>query len=149
MALSAEIVIQRMKAFAEAFRKVRVRVTHQRTEIFRELAGTEEHPHAETIFARVRERIPAVSLDTIYRTLATLEEQGLIRKVEVLSGGTRFDANMKPHHHLLCTECGWVRDFYSEEFSSFKVPKEVRSWGQITSAHVQLRGICRKCRRKG
>ena len=64
---------RRVAEFVAACRRQGVKATHQRTEILRELAGTEEHPDAETIHERVRQRIPALSLDTVYRTLKLLE----------------------------------------------------------------------------
>jgi len=55
-----------------------MKVTHQRTEIFRELAAGTEHPDAETVYQRVCKRVPSISRDTVYRTLSTLETKGLI-----------------------------------------------------------------------
>ena len=52
-------VERRVSEFVGACRRQGIKATHQRTEIFRELAGTREHPDAETIFARVRERVHA------------------------------------------------------------------------------------------
>lgn len=122
-----------------------LKLTHQRTEVFRELAGTEEHPDAETICQNVRRRVPAISRDTVYRTLATLEELGVVHKAEILSNRGRYDANTERHHHFVCTECGLVRDFYSEAMDHLPIPAAARSLGRVLSSHVQLRGICSTC----
>ena len=53
----------------EVLKAAGVRVTHQRLEIFREVASSTAHPDAETVFRGVRDRLPTVSLDTVYRTL--------------------------------------------------------------------------------
>ena len=95
-------VQDRLAAFKEHCRKTGLKATHQRTEIYRELAATEVHPDAETIFRNVRERIPAMSFDTVYRTLRTLEEKGLIARVGTPLERSRFDANMMKHHHFVC-----------------------------------------------
>jgi Fur family peroxide stress response transcriptional regulator len=135
----------RMNAFMRVCRRSGIRATHQRREIFREVARMDEHPDAETIYKRVRKRMPTISLDTIYRTLSLLEEKGLIRRLELFSGRTRYDANTESHHHVICTRCGLVRDFESGQMDVLAPPEQVRSWGEVHSAHVQLRGICSGC----
>ena len=76
MKIKAKELERRSKAFSNACRRYGLKSTYQRAEIYRELASTEEHPDVETIYARVRSRIPAVSLDTVYRTLRLLEKKG-------------------------------------------------------------------------
>lgn len=131
--------------FPNACRRQGVKATHQRTEILRELVGTEEHPDAETIFERVRERIPAISRDTVYRTLKLLEEKGVISRVGSTRDRARFDANTDRHHHFVCCECGMIGDFYSDVLDRFPVPREVAEMGSVETVYVELRGRCRKC----
>jgi len=138
----------RLTAFKEHCRKTGLKATHQRTEIYRELAATKEHPDAETIFRNVRERIPAMSFDTVYRTLRTLEEKGVIARVGTPLERSRFDANMMKHHHFVCEKCGSVRDFYSPKFDGLTAPDDVRELGTPNSVHVEVRGVCNVCRRK-
>jgi len=145
MAVSAEKIDRQMAAFEAACRGRGLKVTHQRTEVFREVAGTEEHPDAETVFERVRRRIPAISRDTVYRALAFLEDLGLVRRVDLLSGRARFDANDDAHHHVICRRCGAVRDFTSTALDGFRPPKSVAAWGEIEAVQIQLRGLCAKC----
>jgi len=136
---------RRMEQFERMCRQHGLKVTHQRTEIFRELAGTDEHPDAETIYDAVHRRVPAVSLDTVYRTLAVLEEKGLLGRAEVQSGAARYDANTDPHHHFVCTVCGLVRDVYDEGIDKAPLPASIRSVGTVLSRHVQWRGVCHRC----
>lgn len=145
MVLSAEEIERRIEDFTEACRKADVKVTFQRIEIFREIAGTEEHPDAETVYERVRKRIPTISLDTVYRTLTFLEKLGLVSRVRTLSGKSRFDANMRDHHHFVCSRCGLIKDFQSSEAVQFHVPTEVLTWGSVRAIHVELEGICSAC----
>ena len=139
----------RIAWFLERCQQAGIKATHQRTEIFRELAQTEEHPDAETIYERVKRRIPAISQDTVYRNLRTLAEQRIIQKVGAIGYRTRFDANLDPHHHFVCTACGMIRDFYTGEFDRFQSPRSVREMGSVDSVHVELRGICKVCRSTG
>lgn len=145
MALTNEDIERRIETFVEALRARGLKLTHQRLEIFREIAQTEDHPDAETIFNCVRTRMPTVSLDTVYRTLALLEQGHLISRVEVLPARVRFDANTDHHHHFICTECGLIRDFYSRELEDFSTPVSVRRLGDVKTIHIQLRGVCKAC----
>lgn len=141
-------VEKRVADFLEIYRRQGVKATHQRTEILRELAGSEEHPDAETILTRVRQRVPTISVDTIYRTLRLLEDSGVIARVGSMRDRARFDANTDRHHHFVCTECEMIGDFYSDAMDQFPVPQEVSEMGSVEGVYVELRGICRKCKQK-
>ena len=145
MTVSRAETQRRVSRFAETCRRKGLKVTHQRMEVFHELAASDEHPHAETVYKRVRKRLPTVSCDTVYRTLSTLEAQGLVSRTEVLSSPARYDANMDPHHHFVCTVCGLVWDFYSDALDGLLIPKSVEALGKVESAHVQVRGVCSVC----
>jgi Fur family peroxide stress response transcriptional regulator len=136
---------RRIEDFAETLRRRGLRATHQRMEIFRALAGSDEHPDAETIYRRVSRRVPAVSRDTVYRTLATLEDEGLISRTSALGGPTRYDADTARHHHFVCTRCGGVQDFRSDALDDLPIPRSVRRCGRIESSQVQVRGVCSAC----
>lgn len=124
-----------------------IKLTHQRLEIFREVAQTHEHPDAETIFRAVQQRVPTVSLDTVYRTLWTLHDLGLVTTLGPQRGAVRFDANLEPHHHYVCERCGSIRDFESHELSALRMPDAVRRLGSVVGAHVEVRGICSPCQK--
>ena len=145
MALTKRCIGARIQALTQALRAAGLRLTHQRIEILREIARTDEHPDVETIYDRVRARVPTVSLDTVYRTLALLERRGLITRVEMLSGPTRYDGNTVRHHHFVCTECGLVRDVRSQDPVELPSPACAQEVGTVRSIHVQFRGVCSKC----
>jgi Fe2+ or Zn2+ uptake regulation protein len=109
-------IASRMAHFERACREAGAKLTHQRLEIFREVAKTGDHPDAETIHRRVRDRMPTVSLDTIYRTLWLLVDLGIVQTLGAGRERARFDANLDQHHHFVCVKCGLTRDFYSKEF---------------------------------
>lgn len=148
MKISPEELNRRMDQCKEALKNSGIKLTHQRMEIFREVAESNEHPDAETIFKSVRERIPMVSLDTVYRTLWLLIDLGLVTTLGPARDRTRFDANMNSHHHFVCTRCGMTRDFYSPDFDSLTVPDCVNEMGRVEKAHVEVRGVCFHCLEK-
>jgi len=126
-------------------RSAGVKMTHQRLEVFRALASTEEHPDADTIFRTVRHRMPTVSVDTVYRTLWMLQDLGLVSTLGPDRAGVRFDANLEQHHHYVCVRCGLIRDFESADLNALRVPDAVADLGSIADAHVEVRGVCARC----
>lgn len=134
----------RLERLKRACRNVGMRMTHQRLEIFREVAQTGEHPDADTIFQRVRKRLPTVSHDTVYRTLASLEEIGLVKRVDPIRGGSRYDANADQHHHFVCTGCGAITDIYLQYEPP--LPEGIENLGDVESLHLQVRGVCQNCK---
>jgi Fur family peroxide stress response transcriptional regulator len=134
-----------MMRFEQVCRRAAVKLTHQRTEIFREVAQTGDHPDVETVYRGVRKRIPMISLDTVYRALWLLNDLGLIGTLGPSRGRTRFDANLDRHHHFVCERCGLTRDFCSDAFDELKLPQSIRAIGRIETTHVEARGLCREC----
>jgi Fur family transcriptional regulator, peroxide stress response regulator len=136
----------------DLFRKVckerGIKVTPQRTEIFREIMRAHDHPCAEDIYTLVKDRLPSISLDTVYRTLSTFESCGLISRVQFLEDKTRFDPNRRHHHHMFCTVCRSLTDFYWPDLDNAELPSEVSRWGRTQTTHLQVRGECSKCSRE-
>ncbi len=137
------IVEQRLERLRLACQNMGMRLTHQRMEIFREVAQSNEHPDAETIFKRARKRMPTVSHDTVYRTLASLEKMELISRIAPIGGRARYDANRDTHHHFVCTKCGGIADVYFNEEPP--LPENIENLGSVESLHLQIRGVCHTC----
>ncbi len=143
--ISREEIEQRMANFKNVCRDADVKLTHQRREIFREVARVGDHPDAESVFKRVRKRIPSVSQDTVYRTLWLLKEMGLIHTLGTHYDRTRFDANLHRHHHFICTGCGMTMDFVSDAFNNLKIPESLNEIGEVEQLQVEVRGVCKEC----
>lgn len=132
-------------AVAERLRGSGHRVTQQRLDVYRTLADSAEHPDAETVYHRVRRRLPSISLDTVYRTLAMLERAGFVSKVESGCDRVRYDANPTPHHHAVCVRCGLVRDLDHLMWRELAVPAAIPGFAVVGSLHIEVRGTCERC----
>jgi len=141
-------VDRRIASFREAVKASGVKLTHQRLEIFREVAASLDHPDADSIFREVRRRVPTVSLDTVYRTLWLLNDLGLITTLGPRRESVRFDANLAHHHHYVCVQCGLARDFESAELNALHLPDAVKRLGSISGTHVEVRGVCERCMKR-
>ena len=146
--VTVEELERRLERFQATARKKGIKLTHQRLEIFREVAASLEHPDAEAIYKALHPRLPTVSLDTVYRTLWLLNDLGLVTTLGPRRDSVRFDANTMPHHHYVCVRCGLARDFESDELGRLPVPESVKGFGSVISRHVEIRGICEKCARE-
>jgi len=138
-------VDRRVDSLVLTLRQNGMRLTHQRLEVVREIAGSDEHPDVETIYRAVRGRVPTISLDTVYRTLAALADLGLITRVIATAGPARYDANTSRHHHFVCTRCGLVRDIVDPDLDAVRAADQTSTFGVVESVEVQLRGVCRSC----
>ena len=145
MQIDSEILQERMGHFRNALNEAGVKVTHQRMEIFTEVAKSLDHPDAETIFRGVRERVHSISLDTVYRTLWLFFDLGLITTLGPPRTKTRFDADTNLHHHFVCLKCGMTQDFYCEEFDGLEIPDVVKDFGKGDVYQVEIKGTCLKC----
>ncbi len=129
----------------ETCRRAGLRLTHQRMEILHELALSSDHPSAETLHGRLIKRMPALSLDTVYRTLATFNHCGLVQKVETSDSQARFEAVHGYHHHLICRRCHAIIDFVWPGVDGIKLPDAARDWGRVERCNVVISGLCRSC----
>jgi Fur family peroxide stress response transcriptional regulator len=148
MAVPTDEVERRVDVFSRALRDSGLRLTHQRLEVVRDVAQSDDHPDVESIYQAVRVRVPTISLDTVYRTLATLDGLGLVRRVTATPGPARYDANLTRHHHFVCTRCGLIRDVEDRGLDAVRAPRGTASLGSVDSIEVQLRGVCVDCHNK-
>ena len=149
MPVSPTETARRVESLTGALRESGLRLTHQRLEVVREIAGTDEHPDVETVYRGVRDRVPTISLDTVYRTLGVLAARGLILRVGTAGGPARYDANTSRHHHFVCTRCGLVRDLESVGLDTWGLAEGVPVPGTVEWVEVQFKGICARCQPPG
>ncbi|MDH4197863.1 MAG: transcriptional repressor [Candidatus Aminicenantes bacterium] len=145
MKRSPEELRRIMERFGAVIKGARVKMTPQRLEIYRQTAGSGDHPSIETIYRNVRRKMPNVSLDTVYRTLDLFRGLGLVASMRPFPDRVRFDANTSPHHHFVCTRCGLTRDFTDPALDNLKAPGAARALGRVESTHIEVRGLCPAC----
>ncbi|MGA7616268.1 MAG: Fur family transcriptional regulator [Thermoanaerobaculia bacterium] len=146
MERSATIVKECMDDLGRRCREAGMNMTPQRMAVYKALLESREHPSPEMLYRRVRRSMPSLSLATIYKTLDTLEGLGLVREVAVGSETRRYDANMHQHHHLVCSSCHKIMDYYDDgldrllpsKMAGF-VPREIS---------IRITGVCEPCSRK-
>lgn len=120
-----------------------LKATHQRMVIFRSLAASTAHPTVDWIFEKVKESYPSISLATVYKTMETFVEAGLVKRVKCEDGKPRFDANLEPHNHLYCESTGKIFDFKDAGLQSvieeYLASRQLENF-EISDIQLQLNG---------
>ena len=105
-----------------------LRVTPQREAILQFLLDYDGHATVDDIYTSLQTRFPSMSVSTVYNTVKQFSQVGLVKEIVVGDGASRFDVNVEPHHHLVCTRCGALFDFYLEEPIKLSVPLEAQGF---------------------
>ena len=144
--MNSEMIQERVNEFIDRSKELGIKVTPQRIAIYKELASTDQHPSTETIYKKIKDYYPNISLTTVYRTLETFEKLGLISVVNVLYNAARYDANLDPHHHIVCTECKKVEDVYDESLNNLDISNKTLGDYKVEGYSLLLSGVCQSCR---
>lgn len=88
------------KPLAKVLNAHGVRPTSQRETVYESLLQKRDHPTADEVFARVREKAPTISLATVYNCLDVLVQNKLVRAVNFERAPTQYCANLAPHAHF-------------------------------------------------
>ena len=139
---------KKIEAFKEICRNNGLKITPQRTAVYQVLFESKEHPSAEMVCTKVRKLLPNISLDTVNRTLLTLNELGVSFSVEGSGDVKRYDGNLENHQHFKCLKCKRIIDFHHKPFDNIKVPFNISKKFTVLRKTVYLEGICNMCRKK-
>lgn len=125
--------------------KATSRMTKQRKVILDVLRSVTSHPTAEELYSMVRERIPRISLGTVYRNLDLLTAAGDV--CQLSAGGTvrRFDGDIRPHCHVRCVVCGKVGDVWVEAVPSLNALDAQAEGFTVTESRLEFYGVCAGC----
>jgi Fe2+ or Zn2+ uptake regulation protein len=123
------------------------RVTSQRIVINRALRELDRHVTAEEVLASVSDRLPGVSLPTVYSTLELFEDLGLVHRIGVSQGALLYDPRPQPHDHMVCDNCGKVEDLQAGVELDRAVFRAKRGGFHPRRAEVRINGLCADCAR--
>jgi len=137
-----------MESSLDKLRARRLAVTPQRLAVLAVLQDLPDHPTAERIFQEVRRQIPAISFNTVYKTLEVFCQKGLVTKVNPLHEMARYDKTTKEHAHLICRGCHRIIDlpWQPPPLSSF-APEMLRGF-LPEQQRLTVWGLCRDCQER-
>jgi Fur family transcriptional regulator, stress-responsive regulator len=128
-----------------ALRERGQRVTPQRLVINRTVQEMGRHVSAEEVLGAVEQRLPNVSLPTVYSTLELLGELGLLRRVGPAGGRMLFDPRTQEHQHAVCSVCGRVEDIDARVDAAPAIDAARAAGWAGASAGVLITGVCDRC----
>jgi Fur family transcriptional regulator, peroxide stress response regulator len=134
--------------FAELSRRAGLPLTHQRQVIYDTLMRMPGHPSPEEVYAKVRRRIPSISLATVYKNLNRFLKAGLLQEMSVHHGSLRVEVNDHPHHHLVCASCKKIEDIDSEQIGPLQVRGRLPKGFAVQRFSVDVIGLCARCSSK-
>jgi Fur family peroxide stress response transcriptional regulator len=123
-----------------------IRLTPQRLAIAEVVVNSADHPTVRDIYDRVQAFFPYVTIATVYSTLATLEQAGVVRELP-FQRQSRYDANLAPHANLVCVGCGNVvdADVGQETVAELEHIISSDSDFEVSSQRVDFYGWCSGC----
>jgi Fe2+ or Zn2+ uptake regulation protein len=131
----------------ETLKKNSLKLTRQRLEIIEVLSRDRSHPSARDIFHKVRQKVPSVSLSTVYYTLNLFKKDGAIKELEFYDMENRYESNITDHLDLVCLGCGKIVDYVEEV--PIPIERVERKTGfAVDRIRFEYYGYCQQCRKK-
>ncbi len=121
------------------------RMTNQRRAILEELKRLRTHPTAEDLHQLVRQRLPKISMATVYRNLEILSSEGLAQKMDSVGLQRRFDGDISIHYHVRCIACGRVEDVDLDPLPDIEQSITERCSYAVLSHRLEFIGLCPDC----
>lgn len=141
-------IAARIQEFEEMCHQKGLPVTMQRRVILEAVLRRDDHPTADQIYEAVQEQIPQLSRTTVYRTMDTLTELGVIRRVRLTGSRSRFDGKIRRHHHLICVECDRIMDLDDEDLDQLPLPTGKLRGFEVDDFSVLITGTCPDCQKR-
>jgi Fur family transcriptional regulator, peroxide stress response regulator len=121
-----------------------IAVTHQRQVLYETMQSMYGHPSPEEVYAAVKERIPSISLATVYKNIHLFVESGVFRELSIHHGTLRVEMNKHPHHHMVCSICKKVTDLPDEDLK-LAAPMTLPGGFTLERLSVDVIGVCPDC----
>jgi Fe2+ or Zn2+ uptake regulation protein len=105
--------------------------------------------NAEVIYKKILKikKLRKINEATIYRTLLSLEESGVLKKVNMRKNSSYFELNNEHHHHIVCTKCDEIEDFENKELERIigRIVEKSSKFKKVNEHSLELFGLCRMC----
>ncbi len=136
---------KRLEQFRGRCAEAGLACTHQRQVIYRILTEPGQHWTPDDLYQQARKEISSISLATVYKTVKTFREVGLVRELNLPYSQQHLDANLTPHHHLVCLTCRKVMDLSQAEFDPAFLKARIPHGFQVQRYSLEVLGTCEDC----
>lgn len=133
--------------FISFLRLRRLRKTPERFEILRCVLYYNDHFDVDCLYKALESSGYHVSRATIYSALELLCSAGIVRRLLFDTHQARYERASQTHSHLVCTECGEIREVDLEDIDGALANMK---FSDFRAAYVStcIYGVCEKCRKK-
>ncbi|MBT4332132.1 MAG: transcriptional repressor [Candidatus Cloacimonetes bacterium] len=114
----------------------------QRIKILEYLKSYKTHPTADMIYQALADEMPTLSKTTVYNTLKTFAEKGILVALSLFENEVRYEYNTEPHIHFKCTKCN---NIYDLDKAYDRDDENMIDGHKVNEHHVNLRGVCKEC----
>ena len=139
------MLVDKGRSFRELCRENGIAVTHQRQVLYEVMKAMHGHPSPEEVYAKVKKRVPAISLATVYKNIHLFVESGVFREVSMHHGSLRVEMNDTAHHHLVCSKCRGITDIGEKELGLASKQAKLPGGFLVERYAVDVIGVCAKC----
>ena len=117
-----------------------LRMTRQRREVYDVLLSHRDHPTATDVFLRVKDKLPSISLATVYNCLEVLVEHGLVKQVNFERESSRYCPNLEEHGHFHDRATGVIHDVKFKPGVCLSDVLELPPGAVVQDVEINLRG---------
>ena len=141
------MLVNETRSFRELCHENGIAGTHQRQVLYEVMKTMHGHPSPEEVYARVKKKVPAISLATVYKNIHLFVESGVFREVSMHHGSLRVEMNDEAHHHMVCSKCKAITDIGEKELGLVSKRDKLPGGFLVERYAVDVIGICAKCQR--
>ncbi|MGG7176084.1 Fur family transcriptional regulator [Clostridium paraputrificum] len=129
------------------------KLTPQRRAIVDTIIESEgKHLTAEEIYDEVKKNCPEIGLATVYRTILLLEDIGVVSRLHLNDGCSRYELvhsdETHRHHHLVCNNCNSVIEVQDDLLEELEEGIETEYGFKILDHALKFYGVCSECQKK-
>ena len=140
---------KRLRESRKSLNTAGFRLTNQRALLLDIIRKGEGHPDAYDIYRQAKEKLPRISLSTVYRSVQMFKRLGLIEELRLDEGHHHYEVKTSSdHHHLVCIGCGRVIEFECPLTQKMKEDVGSEKGFEVTGVETLMTGFCSKCRTK-
>ena len=120
--------------------KVGLRMTLPRKIILEVIEASADHPDVDELYRRAVEKDRSISIATVYRTIKLFEEAGIIERLDIGDGRSRYEEAGEHHEHLIDIETGDIIEFQNEELEEMKRQVALKMGYELVDHRLELFG---------
>ena len=138
----------RTRAFRELCTDHGLAATHQRQVLYEVMQAMPGHPSPEEVYTRVKKRIPAISLATVYKNIHLFVERGVLKELSMHHGSLRVELHGHHHHHIVCSRCKAITDIEERTLGVLPTLQDLPGGFQMECYSIDVIGICATCQKQ-